>query len=347
MKAVVARPQVQSTVIAWLNLMRIGAAARGLLPFFLGTVIAWSRGYPINLPVFFLSSVSVLSIMIATFLVNEYFDYETDNANRGYHRLSGGSRILVRGFIPRWQALLGAYLLFGLAVACGLVLYFSMATGPLTIPLGAVAILIGYFYTAAPVKLSYRGLGEVAIWFSCGWLATVLGYHLQTGDMSATVSLISLPGAFSVFLLILINELPDMESDAGSGKRNLVVILGRDGALRLCSISLVVCWLIIPALIPFGTPWISGVLSVALLPIVWLNLREIGKKPQDRQALEKLSVRTMLLDHAVTFIYSVAFIVTGVGAGRPGTALTVILFCYLSVFATEGMSLLISSRVPR
>jgi 1,4-dihydroxy-2-naphthoate octaprenyltransferase len=346
MKAI-ARPQAQSLVIAWLNLMRIGAAARGLLPFFLGTVIAWSQGYAINLPVFFLSSVAVLSIMIATFLVNEYFDYGTDTTNHSFHRLSGGSRVLVSGLIPKRQSLAGAYFLFALAAVCGLILYFSLNTGPLTIPFGAVAMLIGYFYTAAPVKLSYRGLGEVAIWFTCGWLATVLGYYLQAGKINGTVSLISLPGAFSVFLLILINELPDMESDAGSGKRNLAVILGWDKALCVYQVVTVLCCLIIPAFVFLGAPWISGLLSLILLPIAWLNLRTVRKEPRDRQSLEKLSVRTMLFDHTVTFVYSVAFIVIGANAGRAGGTLAVILVCYLFVFALEGMSLLISSRTPR
>ena len=346
MKAI-ARPQAQSMVIAWLNLMRIGAAARGLLPFLLGTVIAWSQGYAISLPVFFLSSVAVLSIMIATFLVNEYFDYGTDSANRSFHKLSGGSRVLVSGLIPRWQSLVGAYFLFALAAVCGLVLYFSLNTGPLTIPFGAAAMLIGYFYTAAPVKLSYRGLGEVAIWFSCGWLATIVGYYLQTGEINSTVSLVSLPGAFSVFLLILVNELPDMESDAGSGKRNLAVILGQGNALRIYFVVTVLCCLIIPAFVFLRAPWISGLLSLALWPIAWLNLRTVRKKPRDRQSLEKLSVRTMLFDHAVTFVYSVAFVITGIDAGRAGSALAVILLCCLFVFALEGMSLLISSRTPR
>jgi 1,4-dihydroxy-2-naphthoate octaprenyltransferase len=350
MKAV-ARPQTKSAIIAWLNLMRIGAAARGLLPFFLGTVIAWSRGYSINLPVFFLSSVAVLSIMIATFLVNEYFDYETDSANRGFHRLSGGSRVLVSDLIPRGQALFSAFLLFALSAACGSIIYFVFQTGPLTIPLGAVGILTGYFYTAAPVRLSYRGLGELAILFTCGWLATVIGYYLQTGQMSTTVSLVSLPGAFSVFLLILINEVPDMESDAGSGKRNLAVLFGRENTLRIYSVLLVVCWLIIPALIPFGAPWISGALSVTLVPLAWMNLRDIRRKPEEgrtmsRGTLEKLSVRTMLFDHTITFIYSVAFVAAGISAGRRSDALVVILLCYLFVFALEGMSLLISSMVP-
>lgn len=339
------RSVIRQSVIAWLNLVRLGAAARGMLPFFLGTVIAWSAGHPINLPVFFLSSAAVLGIMIATFLVNEYYDYETDLSNRDFHRLSGGSRILVLGLVPRKQAIYAAFALFGFAGILGTIIYLVFKTGPLTVPLGALAILIGYFYSAKPLKLSYRGLGELAIWFTCGWLATVLGYYLQTGEITVMVSLISLPGAISVFLLILINEVPDMASDAGSGKRNLPVILGKHNALILYACLMVSCWLTVLAIIPFGIPRITGLLSLVLLPIIGLNLRDIRGSPPDRRTLEKLSVRSMLFDHLVTFIYTAAFVISGANTNGIDGGIIVVLFCYLAVFALEGMSILVSTRI--
>jgi 1,4-dihydroxy-2-naphthoate octaprenyltransferase len=334
----------KQSIIAWLNLTRLGAAARGMLPFFLGTVIAWSAGYQINILIFFLSSTAVLSIMVSTFLVNEYYDYETDTLNKDFHRLSGGSRVLVIGLVPKRQALYSAYWLLGLAAVIGLVLYFYFKTGPLTIPLGALAILIGYFYTAKPLNLSYRSIGELAIWFTCGWLATILGYYLQTGQITTMVSLVSLPGATSVFLLILINEIPDIGSDSVSGKRSLAVILGKRNALLLYSLLLVGCWLNMLAIIPFGIPWNTGLFSFALWPIIWLNLLDIKRSPADRQTLEKLSVRTMLFDHLITFIYSAAFILVGINAGGIDRELGILILCYLVIFVLEGISLLFSSR---
>ena len=335
---------VKRSIVSWLNLIRIGAAARGLLPFFLGTVIAWSTGLVINIPVFFFSSVAVLFIMIATFLTNEYYDYETDAMNNDFHRLSGGSRILVLHLIPRKQAIYAAYLLFGLAGIIGLILYFSFNTGPLTIPLGALALLIGYFYTAKPLKLAYRGFGELAILFSCGWLATVLGYYLQTGEITRTVTLISIPGSISIFLLILINEIPDMESDLFSNKRNLAVILGKRNALRLYSYLLIGGWFAMLAIIPFGVPWVTGLFSIVLLPIIILNIVDIRKNPSDKHALEKLSVRTMLFDHFITFIYTIIYIILGIKLAGVNIELVIIILCYLAVFALEGMSLLLSHR---
>jgi 1,4-dihydroxy-2-naphthoate octaprenyltransferase len=209
--------------LAWLTLLRLGATARGVLPFLLGAVIAWSQGKAISWAVLVLSSTAVACVMLMTFLVNEYYDYETDKANRYFHKLSGGSRILPLGFIRRRHALTAAYVFTAIAAGFGLWLYLGYRTGPLTIPLGALAVIIGYTYTAPPLRLSYRGWGEISIMFACGWLATAMGYYLQTGRLDSAATLASLPGGFSVFLVILINEIPDITSDRLSGKRNLAV----------------------------------------------------------------------------------------------------------------------------
>src|SRR4030042_324140 len=116
------------------------------------------------------------------------------------------------GLVKRQSSLIAAYVCLAIAVVIGLLLNFYFKTGPLTIPLGALAIFIGYFYTARPFRWSYHGLGEVAIFFTCGWLANMTGYYLQTGQFSNVTTLISFPGAFSVFLVILMNEIPDINS---------------------------------------------------------------------------------------------------------------------------------------
>lgn len=337
----------RKSLLAWLVLFRLGATARGILPFLLGAVIAWSQGSPIDWAILLLSSVAVLCIMLMTFLVNEYYDYDTDIANKDFHMLSGGSRILPMGLIPHRRAIIAAYIFLAFAGGIGLLLYFYFKTGPLTIPLGIVAIIIGYFYTAKPLQLSYRGLGEIAIWFTCGWLATTTGYYLQAGRLNAIATLASLPGAFSVFLVILMNEIPDIRSDRLSGKNNLAVRLDRgkagilyDGVLVLCNVNIIVN-------VFFSVPVISAYLSIILLPLIIWNIRTIFKKGlTDGKVQESLSLRTMVFDHLITIIYAVSFIV----AGLSDTALNInhliiLAAAFIIVFGLEGLGIACSRVV--
>lgn len=337
---------LSTRVFSWLALLRLGATARGVLPFLFGAVIAWSQGNPIDWAVLLLSSLAVICVMLMTFLVNEYYDYDTDAANQQYHRLSGGSRILPMGLIPKRHALIAAYIFTIIAMGTGLWLYFGFKTGPLTIPLGALAIIIGYAYTAPPVRLSYRGWGEVSILFACGWLATMMGYYLQTGRLDNIATLASLPGGFSVFLVILMNEIPDIASDRLSGKRNLAVRLGRDKAVILYLAVLAVSYINIIAVAFFGVPAASAYFSILLLPImVWIISTIRRHSLAEKKVQESLSIRTMAYDHLITLIYAVSFILEGFNAAQPNISqLIVLAAAFAVVFSLEGLGLL-SSRV--
>lgn len=334
-------------LLSWLTLFRLGATARGVLPFLLGAVIAWSQGYDIDWLILVLSSAAVICIMLMTFLINEYYDYETDLANKEYHMLSGGSRVLPMGLIPRRHSIIAAHVFLAIAAIIGLLLHFYFKTGPLTILLGALAIFIGYFYTAKPFKWSYRGLGEICIWFTCGWLATITGYYLQTGHLDAVATLASLPGATSVFLVILINEIPDIKSDGLSGKNNLAVRLGREKAGILYTVLLILCYVNIIIIVFFGVPQISAYLSVILLPfIVWniLTIRRKGLVGRDVQ--ESLSMSTMVFDHLITIIYAISFIVAGFGMIEVRVDYLIMLAAaFIIVFGLEGLGIACSRMV--
>ena len=336
-------------LFSWLTLFRLGATARGVLPFLLGAVIAWSQGNPINLAVLVLSSIAVIFIMLMTFLINEYNDYEADVINKEFHRLSGGSRVLPMGLIPRRQSLVAAYVCLSIAIIIGLWLYFYYKTGPFTIPLGTLAIFIGYFYTAKPFRWSYHGLGEIAIWFSCGWLATFTGYYLQTGRFDMVTTLAALPGATSVFLVILINEIPDINSDRIAGKRNLAVRLGREKTAILYSVVLILCYLNIIAIVFFGVPTITAFLSLILVPLIIWNIMTIRRHDLSSTGiLEGLSLRTMLIDHLITIIYTIGFIVAGLSLiAIRIDYLIVIVIAYILVFGLEGLGIFSSKMVTQ
>ena len=340
-------PPAKRYLLSWLTLFRLGATARGVLPFLLGAVIAWSQGNDINWVVLVLSSVAVICIMLMTFLVNEYYDYETDSINKEFHKLSGGSRVLPMGLIPRRQSIIAAYVFLAIAIILGLLLHFSYKTGPFTIPLGTMGILIGYFYTAKPFQWSYRGLGEIAIWFSCGWLATFTGYYLQTGHFDIVTTLAALPGATSIFLVILINEIPDINSDRQAGKNNLAVRLGKEKAAILYTVLLILCYLNIIVIVFFGVPPISAILSIILIPfVVWniLTLKRTGLVSKEVQ--EALSLRTMLIDHLITIIYTITFIVAGLSLITVRLDYLIILaVAFIAVFGLEGLGIACSRAI--
>lgn len=155
-------------------------------------------------------------------VTNDIFDTLSgaDDANTTPTQFSGGSRVAVYDLVSI-RGLIGVALaLFGVAGVIGLVLV--AVTGSATLLwIGVAGILVGVAYTAPPLKLVYRGLGEIAVAIGFGPIMLLGAYVVQTGRLAAEPILLSLvPGIF-IALILFVNEIPDRRSDAEAGKRTL------------------------------------------------------------------------------------------------------------------------------
>jgi 1,4-dihydroxy-2-naphthoate octaprenyltransferase len=165
---------------------------------------------------------------------NDYFDHTqgTDDINVSYIRpFSGGSRLIQDGVLSPRSVLRGGVALLGLGAAVGGVTAF--VTNWVVVPVGLVGILAGFFYSAPPLRLASRGLGELTIGITFGVLATLGAWVTQTHHLSLVVLPASTPLALLIANVIVINEVPDIDADAATGKRTLVVRLGRRRGLSL------------------------------------------------------------------------------------------------------------------
>lgn len=140
---------------------------------------------------------------------------------------TGGSRFIQNGVLtPRQTAALG-YTLLALVVPAGL--WLTLASGPGLIAIGAAGLVLAWAYSAPPLRLAARGLGEFAI--TACWLLVVVGAdYVQRGAFAWTPFAAGVSFALLVANLLYINQFPDHDGDAAAGKRTLVVRLGPDNA---------------------------------------------------------------------------------------------------------------------
>ncbi|GAB6148248.1 prenyltransferase [Stetteria hydrogenophila] len=225
-------------VKAFLTLSRIPFLTPGLAPFTAGVVLGYILGGSVDWGLLALSYAGLTLILLATHYSNEYFDYEGDVINKNHNRFSGGTRALSDGMLPRrvgLYALIASLAVFALLFAVYVARYYPER--PLLAWLALAGVVAGVFYSGPPFKWAYRGVGELFIAFAYGWLAVASGYYIVKGAIDLNATLLSLPAAFTVFSLIVINEVPDYEADRAVSKRNLVVRLGRERARILYAAS--------------------------------------------------------------------------------------------------------------
>jgi len=248
-----------STLRAWIEIQELPKHIAVVFRIILGGVLAWYVTGAFDWAVFALTLLSVFFIADGAFISNEYFDYDTDRINTA--RLggrkqdvtsTGGTRVLVEGLISRRQALFASIVFFVLAMPIGLVLQFGFDTGPLTIPLGVAGILIGWFYTAPPVKAAYRGLGEV--FMALGYFLLIITIYYTQAGLSWVPVAVASTQLFAVPAIKLLRAFPDYEADKRVGKRTLAVKFGREKMSRVY-VALMVLAIVffIPAFIISGS----------------------------------------------------------------------------------------------
>lgn len=175
---------------------------------------------------FVLALIGVPLLLIGVNLGNDYFDFRSG----ADPPIGEGQRPLQSGILsPRWF-LLGSLIAFGLGGCIGVVL--ALQSPPEILLLGVAGALLGFFYTAPPLRLGYRALGEIVVFLLLGPGATLGAYAVTAGRFSPLPVWASVPVGLVVAALLHANNLRDLAEDARTTKRTLAVRLGETWAIR-------------------------------------------------------------------------------------------------------------------
>ncbi len=159
-------------------------------------------------------------------VVNDYHDALNGSDAVNIERLfpfTGGSRFIQNGIISEQSMGLFGHALLAAVIPPGL--WLAAQSGPGLLLIGLAGLLVGWAYSAPPLKLMCRGIGEFAI--VAGWLLVTVGAdYVQRGAFSWLPVITGLPFALLVANILFINQFPDRAADAMAGKRTIVVRLG-------------------------------------------------------------------------------------------------------------------------
>jgi len=111
--------------------------------------------------------------------------------------------------------------------------------GPLVIVLGAIGLFLAYFYTAPPLNLGARGLGELDVGVSFFMMA-FFTYYVIWPEWSWQMFLIALLVGTSVMLMRFVDQMSGYEAHLKGGERDWCVRLGLERAVTAVGAILLV-----------------------------------------------------------------------------------------------------------
>lgn len=258
-----------------------------------------------------LSALDVIAVALAVAflhlgsnLFNDYYDTDTtDRVNRFRTPFSGGSRIVLDGVLSARGVFLLSSALF--AAAGLLAVYFTFQGRPLVWVFGLAGAAIGFLYSSRVPQLMSRGLGELCIFIAFGPLLTLGAGYALTGQIDPVQLLVgALPG-FHITAVLWINQFPDYEADSSTGKRNLVVRLGKAHSRGAYVTLMLAPFAVAPVLaVTHVLPWSSVVLLLAL-PVVAKAVGVFRKEWDDPHAIVPAQGLTIASHLATTLLFAV------------------------------------------
>ncbi len=217
-------------ILAFLRLSRLKFLVGGFLGFGLGAAIASYEGAALTPARYALGQALVTAFHLMTHYSNDYFDRAGD-ARTTRTAFSGGSGALVDGSLPPIVGLVAA--LVCLAVGLALTAVFALIGEWSMAFIGVAIAIFAWSYSSPPLRLLAIGAGEITTALVVAVLVPLAGYATFMGKIDVLAVASTLPLAAAMIAMMLCVEFPDVEADAATGKRNLVVRLGRAGSVRL------------------------------------------------------------------------------------------------------------------
>ncbi len=301
-----------SKVKIWLLQMRAPFVTASIVPVLVGTSAGFAVAGSFNLALFMLALFAIICLNLGANMANEYFDHLSGNdwVNKNRGPFSGGTGLIQAGLTSPKAVLIAAWLAFALTATAGMVMLL-ITKSAFILALGLIGIFGGYFYTASPLRLGYRGAGEVMIAFLCGLLPVYGAYFLQTGTIDIVPLAPAIIVSLLIFLIILINEFGDLEADAAVNKRTLVVLFGPAAAAKIYTLALVAAYAVaIAATIVQPRMRPAGLLYLLTLPLAVAILRFLKTDTLAGPGRYRANKFTVLLHLAGGLLLSLGFIIT-------------------------------------
>jgi 1,4-dihydroxy-2-naphthoate octaprenyltransferase len=228
----------------------------------LGLASAAASGLPIALMPAIVTLVFGLAAHAGANVINDYYDAlsgcDAANTERQFP-FTGGSRFIQNGVMSLRETAWLGYSLLAVVIPAGFWLTATSASGLLLI--GLAGLIAGWAYSAPPLKLQSRGLGEFTI--TAGWLLVVVGSDfVQRREFDFAPVAVGLGFALLVANVLYINQFPDAKADAAAGKTTVVVRLGAPAARWGYALiaTLAYCWLLV--MVALGQLPMSTLLAV-------------------------------------------------------------------------------------
>lgn len=262
-------------VSRWLYLTRAGVlpmtlvsgAVAGLLAVFRDADVAWGW--------FALAAAGIVLAHMANNLMNDLFDLEVGTDREEYPRNLYSPHPVLSGVVTRRQ--LATYALAVNTLCLAIMVTLTVVRGWAVAGFALGGFVLSAAYTAPPLRLKKRGLGEPTVLAVWGPMMVGGTYYAATGEIPGAVVVASLPYALLCTTVLMGKHIDKIPWDAADGTHTLPVILGEARARAVTKAMFAGFYLSVIALVVAQVLPVASLLVLGSLPVmakVWKSYSE-------------------------------------------------------------------------
>ncbi len=214
----------------WFNNARPISLPQSMLPALTAVALSVGNG-EFSVIAAVASIVGVMFLHLGMNLMDDWFDYLEGSAEARQKVANEGfrGRMVKYPYLTSGQAthkqLLGAVAAFlGVAALMGVVVI--AVRGWMILGWMAAALVIGVSYSGKPLKLGFRGLGELVIFVMFGPLLMTGVYYAITGALDWKIVWLSIAVGLLVTNIVYSHSVLDAEPDKKMGKKTMAHLMG-------------------------------------------------------------------------------------------------------------------------
>ena len=252
---------------------------------------------------------------VATNVYNDIYDtiQGTDKVNVHRNEASGGSGVLIDHpeLMGKMYFLARSGLIIALAGTIALTPLITRDLWPLLWGLFLLSAFFSKFYTAPPLKLSYRGWGEFSVWLAFGPMAILIASVGQNIGFHPLVLLLMPATGLSTLSILLAGQLIDLDADRDGGKHGVASRMGtRFTAILYLLFQLAIIANVIAIFIYYpGNTW---PLLMTIIPYILIFPKAVSiivKHHYNANRIKEGAKLTVFIHVSFSFLLIVGFII--------------------------------------
>lgn len=223
------------------------------------------------------SVIGVACLHLGMNLLDDWFDYKVGSAearqsvaNEGFRGRMVKYPYLTSGEASKAQLFKAICCFMGIAAVMGLIVMYLR--GPMILGWVAACLVIGVSYSGGPLKLGFRGLGELVIFIMFGPLMMTGVYYAITGTLDWKITWLSIAVGLLVTNIVYSHSVLDAIPDQKMGKKTMAHLMGSGkGQIFLSALLNTVPYIMVVIAVVLGQLHPAFLAVLLILPMsLWL-----------------------------------------------------------------------------